>query len=85
MLLCFSLLRHQVGEYTLAMGPIDEYLNLLTLISDNGDGAQSPFGIQNVVRMALVFEKFPGEWHGNKSISLVFSHLNKVYAPVRNF
>ena len=85
MLLCHSFTRHQVGEYTLAMGPIDEYINLLTLINDNGDGAECAFGIQNVVRMALVFEKLPGEWHGNKSISLVFSHLNKVYAPIKNF
>ena len=35
--------------------------------------------------MSLVFDRYPGEWHGNKSISLVFSHLNKVYQPVKNF
>lgn len=33
----------------------------------------------------MVFDKHPGEWHGNKSISLVFSHLNKIYKPVPNF
>lgn len=35
--------------------------------------------------MALIFDRYPGEWHGNKSISLVFSHLNKIYRPVNNF
>ena len=35
--------------------------------------------------MSLVFDRYPGEWHGNKSISLVFSHLNKMYKPVPNF
>jgi len=35
--------------------------------------------------MALIFDKYPGEWHGNKSISLVFSHLNKIYKPLLNF
>jgi len=35
--------------------------------------------------MSLVFDRFPGEWHGNKSISLVFSHLNKIYSPIKNF
>lgn len=35
--------------------------------------------------MSLVFDKYPGEWHGNKSISLVFNHLNKIYQPVQNF
>jgi len=35
--------------------------------------------------MALIFDRYPGEWHGNKSISLVFSHLNKIYRPINNF
>lgn len=35
--------------------------------------------------MSLIFDKNPGEWHGNKSISLVFSHLNKIYSPIPNF
>jgi len=25
--------------------------------------------IQNVVRMSLIFDRNPGEWHGNNSIS----------------
>ena len=49
------------------------------------DGRDGAFSIQNVVRMALIFDRYPGEWHGNKSISLVFSHLNKVYQPIDNF
>ena len=85
MLLCHCVNRHRIGEFNLGMGAIDEYIDLLTLINDNGDGKQSPFGVQNVVRMALVFQKYPGEWHGNKSISLVFSHLNKIYSPVDDF
>jgi hypothetical protein len=35
--------------------------------------------------MSLIFDRHPGEWHGNKSISLVFSHLNKIYNPIKNF
>ena len=35
--------------------------------------------------MALIFDRYPGEWHGNKSICLVFSHLNKIYKPIKNF
>ena len=58
---------------------------MLTLINDNKDGADGAFSIQNVARMSLVFDKNPGEWHGNKSISLVFSHLNKIYNPNDNF
>ena len=58
---------------------------MLTLINDNKDGADGAFSIQNVARMSLVFDKNPGEWHGNKSISLVFSHLNKIYNPIDNF
>ena len=58
---------------------------MLLLINDNNDGKQGSFSIQNVVRMALIFDKYPGEWHGNKSISLVFSHLNKIYKPLNDF
>lgn len=58
---------------------------MLTLINDNIDGFQGALSIQNVARMSLVFERYPGEWHGNKSISLVFSHLMKVYNPIKNF
>jgi hypothetical protein len=35
--------------------------------------------------MSLAFDRYPGEWHGNKSISLVFSHLNKLYSPLPDF
>ena len=41
--------------------------------------------IQNVVRMSLIFDRNPGEWHGNNSISQVFSHLFKIYKPIQNF
>lgn len=58
---------------------------MLTLINDNIDGSDGAFSIQNVVRMSLIFDKYPGEWHGNKSISLVFSHLNKIYSPIKKF
>lgn len=35
--------------------------------------------------MSLIFDRHPGEWHGNKSISLVNSHLLRIYKPVSNF
>ena len=67
------------------LGQSDEYIKMLQMLNDNADGKQAPFSIQNVVRMSLIFDKHPGEWHGNKSISLVFSHLNKIYHPVSQF
>jgi hypothetical protein len=67
------------------LGTSEKYINMLTLINDNIDGAQGALSIQNVARMSLVFDRYPGEWHGNKSISLVFSHLNKIYNPILNF
>jgi len=86
MMMCHSILRATLGDYTLKkLGSSDEYLQVLTLINDNIDGRDGAFSIQNVVRMGLIFDKHPGEWHGNKSISLVFSHLNKIYNPIANF
>ena len=35
--------------------------------------------------MSLIYNKFPGEWHGAGSISNVMRDLNKVYLPVENF
>jgi hypothetical protein len=86
MLFSHAILRADLGDYTLrglAQAPI--YTFLLMLLNDNMDGRAGAFSIQNVVRMALIFDRYPGEWHGNKSISLVFSHLNKIYRPINNF
>jgi len=86
MLFSHAILRADLGDYTLrrlAQAPI--YTFLLILLNDNMDGRAGAFSIQNVVRMALIFDRYPGEWHGNKSISLVFSHLNKIYRPINNF
>lgn len=86
MMLCHSILRAKLGSYTLkTLGQSEEYIRLLNLINDNTDGQQGALSIQNVARMSLIFDRHPGEWHGNKSISLVFSHLFKIYKPVRNF
>lgn len=86
MMMCHAILRSTLGDYTLRkLGSSDEYIEVLTLINDNMDGQTGAFSIQNVVRMSLIFDRYPGEWHGNKSISLVFSHLNKIYHPIANF
>ena len=86
MLLCHSILRSKLNNYTLKTLSLSEwYIKLLTLINDNLDGQRGALNIQNVVRMSLVFDRYPGEWHGNKSISLVFSHLFKIYRPIPNF
>ena len=86
MLFCHTILKAELGSYTFKdLGKSDEYTRILSLINDNTDGAQGAFSIQNVVRMSLIFDKHPGEWHGNKSISLVFSHLNKIYRPIKKF
>lgn len=34
--------------------------------------------------MGLVYNKYPGEWHGPGSISRVVRDLNRIYAPVEN-
>lgn len=86
MLLCHTILKAKLGSYTLkSLGQSEEYIKILSLINDNTDGAAGALSIQNVVRMSLIFDKHPGEWHGNKSISLVFSHLFKVYRPIERF
>jgi hypothetical protein len=86
MMISHVILRTTLGNYTMKnFLQFPEYIEVLTLINDNNDGPQGCFSIQNVVRMALIFDKYPGEWHGNKSISLVFSHLNKIYKPLLNF
>jgi hypothetical protein len=56
-----------------------EYINLLQRINDNTDGAKGVFSIRNITRMALVYDKLPGEWHGPGSISLVIRDLNRLY------
>lgn len=86
MMLCHAIMRAELGNYSMqTLGTSEKYINMLTLINDNIDGVQGALSIQNVARMSLVFERYPGEWHGNKSISLVFSHLNKIYNPIKNF
>lgn len=35
--------------------------------------------------MSLIYNKYPGEWHGPGSISNVFKDLNKMYLPVDDF
>ena len=41
--------------------------------------------MQNIVRMSLIYDKFPGEWHGPGSISHVIKDLNKLYSPKMDF
>lgn len=54
-------------------------------MQDNADGAEGAFSIQNVARMSLIYNKYPGEWHGPGSISNVFKDLNKMYQPIDGF
>ena len=54
-------------------------------MNDNADGAQGVFSIQNIVRMSLIYDKYPGEWHGPGSISHVIKDLNKLYSPKLDF
>ena len=35
--------------------------------------------------MGVIFNKYPCEWHGNRSISVVINALNKLYKPINNF
>ena len=42
----------------------EDYLRVLNLVDDNIEGPKAAFSIQNVARMGLAFDKFPGEWYG---------------------
>lgn len=73
MLLCHGFLRSKLDDYSLKdLASSMDYIKILTLINDNLDGLNGALSIQNVARMSLVYDRYPGEWHGNKSISLVF-------------
>ena len=52
---------------------------------DNADGKEGAFSIQNIARMGLIYNKYPGEWHGPGSISGVMKDLNKMYLPIEDF
>ena len=67
------------------LGPNHHYHKILQLVNDNTDGRAGAFSIQNVVRMSLIYDKFPCEWHGPNSISLVMQALNNVYQPFEDF
>ena len=54
-------------------------------MNDNADGAIGAFSIQNIARMSLIYDKFPGEFHGPGSCSNVMRDLNKMYLPYTNF
>ena len=51
---------------------------------DNADGRRGAFSIQNIARMSLIYNKYPGEWHGPGSISNVLRDLNNLYQPIDN-
>ena len=52
---------------------------------ENADGKEGAFSIQNIARMGLIYNKYPGEWHGPGSISGVMKDLNKMYLPIEDF
>ena len=87
MLLSHTILRHQLGEYNmpLLLKNMTEYYKVLLLTNDNSDGTTGAFSIQNIARMSLLYDKFPGEFHGPGSISNVIKDLNKMYLPYPNF
>ena len=86
-MLAHTLLRHQLGEYNMQilLKNMNEYCRVLVLMNDNADGAAGAFSIQNIARMSLLYDKFPGEFHGPGSISNVIKDLNKMYLPYSNF
>ena len=87
MMLAHTLLRHQLDRYDFRVlcQKMSTYMRVLTLMNDNADGAQGVFSMQNIVRMSLIYDKYPGEWHGPGSISHVIKDLNKLYQPKMDF
>ena len=87
MLTAHTILRHMMGDDYSRETLFQEqkiYLRVLTMMQDNVDGLHGCFSIQNVARMSLIYNKYPGEWHGPGSISNVFKDLNKLYQPVED-
>jgi len=86
MMFCHALLRHKLGSYSMkTLATSRDYLKVLTLVNDWSDGPEGVFSVQNVARMGLIYDKYPGEWYGPSSISNVFKDLNKVYKPYEDF
>ena len=87
MLISHAILRHKLNDYTMRtlIEEQETYLKVLRLMHDNADGQVGAFSIQNIVRMGLIYNKYPGEWHGPGSISNVFKDLNKLYQPFDDF
>ena len=87
MLLAHTILRHQLGEYNMPqlLKNMNEYYKVLLLTNDNADGPAGAFSIQNIARMSLLYDKFPGEFHGPGSMSNVIKDLNKMYLPYPDF
>ncbi len=87
MMVAHTLFRHSLHNYDMRsfQQNMSIYTRVLTLINDNADGAQGAFSMQNIVRMSLIYDKFPGEWHGPGSISHVIKDLNKLYSPKMDF
>ena len=81
MLTAHAILRHLLQDYTMnsLVKEKNAYLKVLRLMHDNADGALGAFSIQNIARMGLIYNKYPGEWYGPGSISNVFKDLNKLY------
>lgn len=83
MMLSHTFLRHHFREQDIfdirALPKSPHYIDALLMVNDNTDGGRGAFSIRNITRMSLVYDKFPGEWHGPGSISLVIRDLNKLY------
>jgi hypothetical protein len=73
MMLSHTFLRHRHKDQTIVnwhqLAHSKEYIDALVRVNDNTDGAKGAFSIRNICRMSLVYDKFPGEWHGPGSIS----------------
>ena len=87
MLTAHAILRHLIGDYSVdtLIQEQGSYMRVLKLMNDNADGHVGAFSIQNIARMSLLYNKYPGEWHGPGSISNVIRDLNKVYLPFDDF
>lgn len=88
MLTSHTILRHLMGDnYDIQSLVLEgrSYMKVLKLMHDNANGKEGAFSMQNVARMGLIYNKYPGEWYGPGSISNVFKDLNKMYLPIEDF
>lgn len=77
MMLSQALMRHCIGEDLNLERVVNDhqksnhYRKILRSLIDNDETVTGAFSIQNVAKMGLCHNKFPGEWYGPHAIAVM--------------